>query len=356
MEKGTDGVFNAGDYILFYAQGVTRWGYDAAKAIFTHQSNTYSKAGYYFVSSDAGLGKKIMDKTIVLPESPTIHPVEEFVDYKVHEKDSINLTNSGKEFYGEKFDAVTTYNFPFTFPNPVLTNSTTVRLDVANKSYVASVFSLNLNGEQSKTLNALLMSLGDAYQKGKGASAIFSFTPKGESFGFNLNYDKPNAVSIGYLNYLEVNARRQLKMTGSMMPFQHVDYLGTNSCSRYLLSDANANTQIWDVTDPANIGKMITETIDGKMTFVASGNEVNHYIAIDPTASASFAKPEIVGTVANQNLHEIAQADMVIITHPDFVAQAETLAQAHRQKDNMTVSVVTTDQVYNEFSRYKLDQ
>ncbi len=350
MEKGTDGVFNAGDYILFYAQGVNRWSYDTTKGMFTHQSNTYSHAGYYFVTSAGGTGKKIMDKTVALPASPTIHTVEEFVSYQVYEKDIVNLINSGKEFYGEKFDVTTTYIFPFTFSNPVLTNSTTVRLDVATASTVASVFTLNLNGEQSKTLNAPKGALGDPYEKGKGATAIFSFTPQSESFGFTLSYNKPSTTSIGYLNYLEVNARCQLKMTGSAMPFQNVDYLGTNSYSKYLLSNANANIQIWDVTDPVNIGKMVTEDIDGKMSFVASGNEETHYIAIDPTASSSFAKPEIVGTVPNQNLHEITQADMLIITHPEFVAQAETLAQAHRQKDNLTVAVVTTDQVYNEFS------
>ena len=214
MAKGTDGVFNAGDYILFYAQGVNRWSYDVTKAMFTHQLNTYSKAGYYFVTSDAGEGKKIMDKTVVLPESPTIHPVEEFTNYQVYEKDLINLTNSGKEFYCETFDAVTSYNFPFTFPNPVLTNSTTVRLDAAYKSYVASIFTLNLNGEQSKTLNASAMNQGDAYEKGKASSAVFSFTPTGDSFVFNLSYNKPASTSIGYLNYLVVNARCQLKMVG----------------------------------------------------------------------------------------------------------------------------------------------
>ncbi len=350
MEKGKDGDFNAGDYILFYAQGVNRWSYDATKGMFTHQSNTYSNAGYYFVTSDAGHGKKILDKTIVLQGSPTIHPVEEFVDYKVYEKDLINITNSGKEFYGEIFDAVTTYSLPFTFPNPVLTNSTIVRLDVAAASSIASVFTLKLNGQQPKTLGVPKSALGYFYEKGKGISSVFSFTPQNANFGLTLNYDKPASASIGYLNYLEVNVRCQLKMVGSVMPFQNVDFLGTNTFSKYLLSDANANIKIWDVTDPANIGNMITETIDGKVSFIASSNEVNQYIAIDPTAFASFAKPEIVGIVPNQNLHGIAQADMVILTHPDFVTQAETLAQAHRQKDNMTVAVVTTDQVYNEFS------
>lgn len=350
MEKGTDGVFNAGDYILFYAQGINRWSYDTAKGMFAHQSNPYSKHGYYFVTSDAGTGKKIMDKTVVLPESATIHQVEEFVNYQVYEKDSINLTNSGKEFYGEKFDAITSYDIPFTFSNPVRTNSTTVRLDVAASSTVSSVFTLSLNKEQSKTLNVQDNLRWSFYEKGKASSSIFSFTPTGESFEFNLNYNKPNSYSIGYLNYIEVNARCQLKMVGSAMPFQNVDYVGTNSYAKYMLSDTNANIQIWDITDPTNIGKMVTENIDGKMTFVASASEVTHYIAINPTDFASFAKPEIIGTIPNQNLHGITQADMVIITHPYFIAQAETLAQAHIQKDNMTVAVVTTDQVYNEFS------
>ncbi|MDP4238819.1 MAG: type IX secretion system sortase PorU [Bacteroidota bacterium] len=351
MAKGADGVFGSGDYILFYAQGSVRWSYDATKKMFTHTANTYSDYGYYFVTSDAGTGKQIMDKTIVLPSSPVIHPVEEFVDYQVYEKDLINLANSGKEFYGETFSDVLSYNLPFSFPNPVLTNSTSVRLDVAAAVQAnGSAFTLNLNGEQPKILTVPNSNLYDTYEKATGSQAVYSFAPKSDTFTFNLTYDKPTPYSIGYLNYLEVNARRQLKMSGPVMPFRNIDYLGTGSFNKYLLSAGNANTQIWDITDPLNVSRMVTETEDGKMTFVASGNEVNHYVALDPTASQAFQTPEIVGVVPNQDLHGMAQADMVIITHPNFVSQAETLAQAHRQKDNMTVAVVTTDQVYNEFS------
>lgn len=351
MEKGSDGVFNNDDYILFYAQGINKWSYDKTKSMFTHIINPYSKYGYYFVSSDAGIGKKIVPQTIFIPENSDIQVVEEFVDYQVHEKDVVNLTSSGKEFYGEEFKDVTSYDFNFNFPNPVIGNTASVRLDVAASAMVATSFSLSLNGGQSKTLNVSKRTEGDNYEQAKGANAINTFTPQGNTYTFKLSYDKTTSTTaVGYLNYLEVNARRQLIMAGSAMTFQNVDNLGMGSYNRYQLSDANANVQIWDVTDPLNISKIETVIVDGKMTFVAPSNDLMRYIAIDPTASSAFPTPVIESVVPNQNLHSMAPVDMVILTHPNFVAQSETLAQAHREKDNLTVAVITTDQVYNEFS------
>ena len=350
VNKGSDGVFNSGDYILFYAQGINKWTFDKTKLLFTHKINPYSSNGYYFVSSDAGTGKKIEDKTIIVPSTAIIHPIEEFTDYKVYENDLVNLCQSGKEFYGETFSDITTYTLPFNFPNPVLTNSTTVRLDVAATSFVESNFSLNLNGVQPKVLTVNKSTSGDNYEMAIGTSSLFTFTPLSDAFNFNISYIKSTTTSVGYLNYLEVNARRHLIMNGSAMQFQNIDYLGKSSYNQYLLSNANANVQIWDITDLQNIINIVTGTSNDKISFVDSGNDVKSYLAIDPTASTDFPKPEIVGVVPNQNLHGIAQADMVILTHPNFLTQAQTLAQAHRDKDKMTVEVVTTDQVYNEYS------
>ncbi|MDO9634634.1 MAG: type IX secretion system sortase PorU [Paludibacter sp.] len=351
MEKGTDGVFNAGDYILFYAQGTTRWSYNTNKSMFTHIGNSYSNAGYYFVTSDAGTGKKIQDKPIELPADPTINPVTEFTDYQVHERDLINFVSAGKEFYGETFNSGNNHKFIFNFPNPVLTeNAVKVNLDVAATSPSTSSFIINLNASQHKTLTVAPQNSYDPYERAKRTAGIFTFTSQNDLFEFNLTYSMPAPASIGYLNYLEVNARRQLTMSGSVMQFQNVDYLGLNSYNQYMLSSDNQQVQIWDITDQQHINKIITEDIGGKMSFVDDGNDVKHYLAIDPTAASAFPTPEIIGAIPNQNIHAIPQTDMVIITHSDFLTQAETLAQAHRQKDNMTVTVVTTEQVYNEFS------
>lgn len=349
MQKGSDGVFNAGDYILFYGQGVTKWVYDKSKSLFTHSINIYSKYGYYFVTSDAGVGKRIEEKSIDVPTSAILNTIQEFSDYQIHEAELVNLAETGKEFYGETFNDKLSYNFTFNFPNIVTTNSVAARVNVAAISSVASTFTFSLNGSQAKTLTASAKS-SDIYTVATDASSKFTFTPTSNPLIFTVAYSKPMSTSIGYLNYLEINCRRQLKMNGSAMQFQSVDFIGTGTYNQYQLSDAGSNVQIWDITDQQNISKIPTQVVNGKLTFTASGNEVRNYLAIDPTVKGAYATPDVVGTVPNQNLHAISQTDMVILTHPRFISQAETLAQAHREKDNLTVAVVTTDQVYNEFS------
>lgn len=349
MQKGSDGVFNAGDYILFYGQGVTKWVYDKSKSLFTHSINIYSKYGYYFVTSDAGVGKRIEEKSIDVPSAATINTVQEFSDYQVHEVELVNVAQSGKEFYGETFNEVLSYNFPLNFPNPVSTSPTVARINVIANSPASSNFTLSLNGGQTKTLSVPAKST-DNYTVAMEAASTFSFTATSSPLSFNVSYSKSASTAVGYLNYLEINCRRQLKMSGSAMQFQNVDFIGAGTYNQYQLSDAGSNVQIWDITDQQNISKVPTQVVNGKLTFTASGNEVRNYLAIDPTDKGAYATPEVVGTVPNQNLHAISQADMVILTHPRFISQAETLAQAHREKDNLTVAVVTTDQVYNEFS------
>ena len=347
INNGSDGIFNAGDYVLFYAQGINKWTYDKSNSMFTHKINPYSKYGYYFVTSNAEASKIIVEKIDNLPLSAVINSVSEFADYQVYEKDIVNLASSGKEFY-QPFGDANYLTINFNFPNHVLGSISNVFLDVAATSTVPSSFSLNLNGEK---LNSILVNkINDNYEQGVGAFGVFSFSPKSDTLAFNLSYTKSVLTSLAYLNYLELNVRRQLKMVGSVMQFQNVDYIGQSVYSSYQLGNANSNVKIWDITDPQNINTVPTSVIDNNITFVASSNELKSYLAIDPTITTVYSKPEIVGIVPNQNLHAIAQADMIIITHPDFLIQAQTLAQAHRVIDKLTVEVVTTDQVYNEFS------
>lgn len=352
LEKGSDGVFNSGDYLLFYGQGVVSWNYDLGRGIFTHQPHYYANYGYYFVTSDAGTGRAISLANEVPVDEKLTNTISTFVDFDVYEKDLQSLANSGKEFYGETFSEMLSMNISYNFKNIVQDSASVVaRLDVAATSVeLPSDFRLSLAGAQEKRLQVSAKSKNDNYEKARDANGTFRFNPTSDRLDFRVAYTKTVSTGKGYLNYLAVNAKRQLQFTTGWMVFQNTDFLGSDTFNRYRLGNAGSSVQVWDITDPVNSVRMNTIRAGNELSFTASAKTVRRYVAVDLAAASSFPKPETVGVVPNQNLHGMEAVDMLIITHPDFLQQARRLADAHNQKGEIKVGVVTTEQVYNEFS------
>ena len=55
-EKGSDGIFNEGDYLLFYAEGTHRWIYNRDSWQYEFLRHHYSDTAWYFITSRAGRG------------------------------------------------------------------------------------------------------------------------------------------------------------------------------------------------------------------------------------------------------------------------------------------------------------
>ena len=356
MNKGADNVFNAGDYILFYAQGPVKWSYDASARMFTHQTNVYSNYGYYFVSSDAGTGKKISLKTQDLHESGALE-INRFIDYQLHETDIINLVDAekgtsggGREFYGETFSTTLSRDFSFSFPNIVTSSSyNKLKLATAAASSMESSFTVSINGIKTGTANISKLP-SDSYTKAVASSTTLSYTPTSDNLNLNLTYNQSISTGKGYLNYIEINAERALTMEGNTMFFRNPQGADNLSSCMYNLAGADGNLQIWNITDPHNICQVNATLKNDTLQFYDYSEDVQEYVAINPDNPDAFSKPTIVGKVSNQNLHALSDIDFVIITHPTFQSAAERLAQAHREIDGMNVAVVTAEQVYNEFS------
>jgi hypothetical protein len=51
VEKGSDGVFNDGDYLLFYAEGTHRWMHDPSSGGYRFLRHHYSDTAWYFIGS-----------------------------------------------------------------------------------------------------------------------------------------------------------------------------------------------------------------------------------------------------------------------------------------------------------------
>ena len=349
MKKSADGNFRAGDYILFYGQGVVSWTYgappnatDTDGSMFYRTRNYYANKGYYFVTSNVGVGKKIEMSQLV-----TANPngdIDEFTHYALHEKELVNLANGGREFYGEELNSPPPP--PFSTPN-LLVRPEKVRVKIANRSTSQITVRTTINNRD----------LGNRTINGRGSSSseiaidnqfIFTFEPPATSNQTEIKLTHSPTSATANLDFVEINVRRRLTMDGNELYFRNKEFLNQNQYKRFVLTNADAATQIWDITDKQNIKQINTNLVGNQLTFVANTNNLREYLAIKP--SANFPSPEIIGQISNQNLHRLPQADYIIIANKDFLGEAERLAQAHRQKNDLTVHVVDAEKIYNEFS------
>lgn len=342
-------IWRGNDYVLFYAQGAVSWSFDMKQRAMVHTQNPYSDVGYYFVTKDVGKAKTIQTE---LGESLTpTYTVNSFTDVYVHELDELSLLNSGREFYGEKLNAENNrLSFNHTFSNILLDKKSTINLSLVANSASQSRFSVKVNNtDVAFTKVAPVLS---SYNVAEGKDTLISFyNTSNNQLKFDLEYLNPQNASVAYLNYYELNVSRALKMTGNAMSFRNID--NTNKyypawSNKYQLENALSGVEIWNVTAHDSVYIESTVQEGNLLTFVKKAYPLQEFVAVK--TNAEFPSPEIVGKVSNQDLHGLPMCDMVIISHPDFMEEAERLAEAHWQKSGLQVQVVSVEQVYNEFS------
>lgn len=349
---GTDGVFNKGDYILFYATGTVKWNYNLTTSMFEQQLHQYSEAAWYFVTDAAGTGKTIPERNVLTATSGTV--VTSFDDYLFHEKNKYNVLKSGRQWFGERLD-LKAYDTTFIFPNLVTATPVKIRINVCGRSGVQNTFTISLN---DAVIGSLLVDTVDPKIKtgsyGNQKNTLFSKTVTSDNVKIRVSYNQVSGDDEGYLDYITVNARRQLVLSGDAMFFRDRTNSGIHSVVTYNVANCNDQTEIWDLTDPYNIVKVPAQLNGTTLSFTDSTYILREYVALKK--GAAFQKPVTdskqagVGIVTNQNLHAIGSTQMLIITHPLFIQAADSIAEFHRNLDGLSVAVATTEQVYNEFS------
>lgn len=354
LDKGADGIFNSGDRLIFFAQGPVSWSHDGKQ--FVHTRNTYSNFGYYFLTSDHGSTEEIA--TQPAPNAAAAEDIRTYDAYQVHELDSINLIDrtgeegGGREFYGEMFMPGATRNFRFRFSGLVASEPMNWNISVAAASSDASRFEIQMdNASTSVPLSGIPSS--DFYTKASAGSSTKTISAEaGELKTVALTFRSSSPTALGFLNYIELNAVCNLALTGNEpLCFRSKTGKDNSNYYQFVIGNATAETQVWDVTDKAAITRMNTtfSAADKQLKFTARNTGIREYVAFNPQ-SATYLSPVKTADIEPQNLHALSDIDYVIITPAEFLSEAQRLAAAHEEYDNMTVAVVTDQQVYNEFS------
>jgi hypothetical protein len=339
----SDNVLNENDYVLFYGESPNTWQPDTDN-VFHHNVHQFSDTTYYFLTIGATAGKRISVQGSAAGANVT---VSSFDDYAYHENDLVNLLKTGREWYGESFEVVSSYTIPFSFPNIDASSPALAKVRLASRLTSGAMHYYNTSigsATMSFPVSGTSAHYTDTYAYiGEGD---LSFTPSGPfsvtvSKGINAN----NASA--WLDYVEVNVRRLLSMSGDQMLFRDTRSVAAGNVAQYNLSNAGSNVTVWEVTDPANVKQQAASLNGNTLQFAAATDSLRSFIAF---TGGSFLTPSSSGRVANQNLHALTIPDMIIVSHPSFLAQANTLADLHREKDTLDVLIVTPQEIYNEFS------
>lgn len=353
IEGEQDGVFNQKDFILFYAEGPDKVGYDLVSETFRYEKHQYAKENFYFITVGESAGKRMGFS----PNLGTSFPViQEFDNYAYHEINQYNILKSGREWFGERFDLTTEQTIRFPLSNIIENTPVKLVSDVMSQSFGNTSFNVSINGVQTGQHTIAAIPNTQYGIKGRHASDTFLTTSSAVSAStrneqeIRYKYIKSASGSVGYLNYCLLQVKQRLQLYGNQTIFRSA--LSTqNTESTFQVNQVTEQTRAWDVTDPTEVLIQETSLNTNTISFGTSTSDLKEFIVFNSNIPA----PRLVGKVNNQNLHGLNTPTLLIITHPDFKNEALRL-KAHRESTNgIDVVVATLEEVYHEFSGGKQD-
>ncbi|MBO7478555.1 MAG: type IX secretion system sortase PorU [Salinivirgaceae bacterium] len=349
-ETGGDGVFGSGDYLIFYAQGPVVLDYDSKDEMFVHSHHYYSDYIYLLLTSDLGAGKPMLlaTKTDVEPETT----VNEYDAYAYFGRDKYNLVASGRRWYDTKLVVNSADSARFRFGDINLSESVKCIAAAAGRKadQTTAYFCYKYRGREVSWSYVNL-----AYTDYRYASydvSSFKFKPQSSDIWLSFSLVSSSATSEGHISWIGLNARELLTYNGRQQLHFRDSRSVSASAVRFAIDNGGNTPRVLDITNPTNPVVVETATDGAATSFVVQPKDtIREFVAFD---SRNLLTPIMsgadLGEVANQNLHGAATPDMLIVTPPDFVQQAEELAELHRAIDKLKVLVVTQQQVFNEFS------
>lgn len=334
-------VYVAGKGVVFYGRGSK----DTRQTVKPYRApsfNPFTLKGYYFISDGAD-GERLAPAETATA-GVTAEATETFISDTWHKEELVSPGECGHLLVGEDFRYNPRQEFRVTLPGLVATEPVYFEGSfVANSPSYTYVY-YTLNGKEVSDGGFRVAMNSDSHTHGAESVGRVAVDLASESVTVGVRYTG-GAVSLANLNYFNLSYTRRLEVSQTgVKPFR-VAELSRN----VRLSGAAADQVVWDVTSPAT-PMAVRAARDGQaLGWRADYATERTYITWSP--SGTLPEPAVEGRVANQNLHALGQADMVIFTFADWRDQAESLAEFHRNsEDSLSVTVLTPDEIYNEFS------
>lgn len=349
-----DGIFDSGDYILFYAEGTDNWNQESLTNL-----NLYDNRSYYYVTASGSDGKRIQQ--MVQPEGNADMVINTYNERKFHEQDLVNIGRLGRKWFGEQFGIQSSQTFEFSFPNIVTTENIGISINAASDAANVTSMAVSANGQGLGNIGFTAIS--------SSSSLVFSdvsvnyTTTASQNIAIQLTYNNGgNPSSRAYLNFININAICNLAGQNKQFRF-HNNSSGTNiGIAEYQISNASGINQVWDITDRFNI-TAAANAGQNSFSFKSELGEIKYYAAVVSSdyytplreSNSRVVNQNLKGTVFNNSNGQFQDIDYLIITPAFLNSEAERLANFHRNQNQYNVKVVNLETIYPEFSSGKQD-
>ncbi len=350
VERGNDGVFNDGDYILFYGNSTHRWKYDQLEDEYYFQRHYYSDTAVYFI--------KLNESPLEISQQEDPGPADNNSSYTdhlfIHEIEKQNIMKSGREWY-EPLAAGLDYTVDTDIGSFNIEDGASLNysLRVLGRSPDASIIRLKNGGDVVSSLMIPAVNINNT----AGTYA----NPVEEEGEIDLSQDNPdisitfhnngNITALAWLDYLVLQTR--IENNYSNPDLNHFIIRDRSSVQPGIITEFKLKSTFedlifWDISNEKSITAIQRSYSQNEYSFKARTDSLKKFIAFRvEDALEPFIERE---PVANQNLHQPGQYDMIILTHPLFYGYASELALLHAVNDSYESIVVTPGEIYNEFS------
>jgi hypothetical protein len=153
-----------------------------------------------------------------------------------------------------------------------------------------------------------------------------------------------------YFDWVEIDYWRNFETQGKQLVFQSPQENGSQPQRFRMAGFPDEEIFIFDLSNTEMLsGLSVAEDGGGGFmaSFIDSSRQAQQYLA---ATKSTLKKPHRISHITPSSWRDPGhRADMIIVTHADFAAQAHRLAEHRRQKNGFAVAVVDVQEIYDEF-------
>lgn len=336
-------IWDESDILCFFAESphITEWNKIEKK--WMTSNHPYTDTAYYFIRWNNPIRTRIQATNWEASQEPKLDYAWSHFHYQ---PEISNVIQSGRNWLGDAFYGNSEKIIQYPIRNYKEGKPAQLFGQLASSSVKPGVFSFNIENNTLPAKEIASVS-GDRYDQ---KVQVIEFSQwvnpliKNDQWSWKLNYS--NSVGTGYLNNLSFNYPRLLNASN-----ENPLYYFTNSQdSSFTISIQNLSKQhqVWLKNGENAWRSLSNQTSIGKINCMPGSK----LLVFDPNKLTS---PSFAQTISNQDIKQISTTELIIICSPALKSAADKLAEYKNKQAQISTAVISTDQIYHQYSGGKQD-